>query len=71
MKNVFLYIENESLILCFFNRPDIWFDDVDLDDIEAALGSEAADVVRKRNGILKSDPDSTEKALVKEHAFEG
>ncbi|KAI7795795.1 RNA exonuclease 4 [Triplophysa rosa] len=49
-------------------EPDIWFDDVDLDDIEAALGSEAADIARKRNRILQSD---TEKALVKEHAFEG
>lgn len=52
-------------------EPDIWFDDVDPDDIEAAVGSEAADIVRKRNGMIKSDTESTEKALVKEHGFEG
>ncbi|XP_056587199.1 RNA exonuclease 4 [Triplophysa dalaica] len=52
-------------------EPDIWFDDVDFDDIESALGSKAADIARKRNGILKSATDGTEKALVKEHAFEG
>lgn len=51
--------------------PDIWFDDVDPEDIEAALGSDAANIVQKRNGILKSASDSTDKALVKEHAFEG
>uniref|UniRef100_A0A671QQU2 RNA exonuclease 4 n=1 Tax=Sinocyclocheilus anshuiensis TaxID=1608454 RepID=A0A671QQU2_9TELE len=52
-------------------RPDIWFDDVDPDDIEAALGPEAADIVRKRSGMLKSSAEVTEKVLVKEHGFEG
>ncbi|KAK2872348.1 hypothetical protein Q8A67_022245 [Cirrhinus molitorella] len=52
-------------------EPDIWFDDVDPDDIEATLGPEAADVVRKRSGILKSSAEMTDKMLVKEHAFEG
>ncbi|XP_016306745.1 RNA exonuclease 4 isoform X2 [Sinocyclocheilus anshuiensis] len=52
-------------------EPDIWFDDVDPDDIEAALGPEAADIVRKRSGMLKSSAEVTEKVLVKEHGFEG
>ncbi|XP_016325616.1 RNA exonuclease 4-like [Sinocyclocheilus anshuiensis] len=52
-------------------EPDIWFDDVDPDDIEAALGPEAADIVRKRSGMLKSSAEVTESVLVKEHAFEG
>ncbi|XP_042604083.1 RNA exonuclease 4-like [Cyprinus carpio] len=52
-------------------EPDLWFDDVDPDDIEAAVGPEAADIVRKRSGILKSSAEVTEKVLVKEHAFEG
>ncbi|RXN21690.1 RNA exonuclease 4-like protein [Labeo rohita] len=52
-------------------EPDIWFDDVDPDDIEATLGPEVADVVRKRSGNLKSSAEITEKVLVKEHAFEG
>uniref|UniRef100_A0A8C1AKK3 RNA exonuclease 4 n=1 Tax=Cyprinus carpio carpio TaxID=630221 RepID=A0A8C1AKK3_CYPCA len=52
-------------------EPDIWFDDVDPDDIEATLGPEAADIVRKRSGMLKSSAEVTESVLVKEHAFEG
>ncbi|KAA0719777.1 RNA exonuclease 4 [Triplophysa tibetana] len=52
-------------------EADIWFDDVDFDDIESALGSKAAGIARKRNGILQSATDSIEKALVKENAFEG
>ncbi|XP_066502108.1 RNA exonuclease 4 [Hoplias malabaricus] len=52
-------------------EPDIWFDDVDPDDIEATLGSEAADIMRKKNGLMKSSVESTEKALVKERAFDG
>lgn len=52
-------------------ESDIWFDDVDPDDIESALGTEAADIVRKRSGILKSNAKVTENTLVKEHAFEG
>ncbi|KAG1958595.1 RNA exonuclease 4 [Pimephales promelas] len=52
-------------------ESDIWFDDVDPDDIESAVGVEAADIVRKRNGILKCNAKTTEESLVKEHAFEG
>lgn len=52
-------------------EPDLWFDDVDPDDIESALGTEAADIMRKRCGLAKCDPKNTEKMLVKEHAFEG
>ncbi|XP_067232095.1 RNA exonuclease 4 [Chanodichthys erythropterus] len=52
-------------------EPDIWFDDVDPDDIESAVGAEAANIVRKRNGILKCNTEVMDKALVKEHGFEG
>ncbi|XP_054853113.1 RNA exonuclease 4 [Eublepharis macularius] len=58
--------------------PDIWFDDVDPDDIEAALGSEAAEIARKQLGSPRKQLGSEEKAqplkeqtLVKEKAFEG
>ena len=48
---------------------DLWFDDVDPDDIEATVGAEAAEIMRKKQGIQKNqDPES---ALVKEKAFEG
>ncbi|XP_072517969.1 RNA exonuclease 4 [Salminus brasiliensis] len=50
---------------------DIWFDDVDPNDIEATLGAEAAEIVRKRNGVSKSHAESTERVLVKERAFDG
>ncbi|KAI4886378.1 hypothetical protein NFI96_017695 [Prochilodus magdalenae] len=52
-------------------EPDIWFDDVDIDDVEATLGPEAADVMRKRTGMSKSDVESTERALIKENSFDG
>ncbi|XP_060613106.2 RNA exonuclease 4 [Anolis sagrei] len=45
---------------------DIWFDDVDPDDIEAALGPEVARVARKNLGIKEK-----ETRLEKEGAFEG
>ncbi|XP_040322535.1 RNA exonuclease 4-like, partial [Herpailurus yagouaroundi] len=45
---------------------DIWFDDVDPADIEAALGPEAAQIARKRLGQSESSI-----ALVKEQAFGG
>lgn len=48
---------------------DIWFDDVDPDDIEATVGAEAADIMRKKQGIRQNK--DTESALVKEKAFEG
>ncbi|XP_019938708.1 RNA exonuclease 4 [Paralichthys olivaceus] len=50
-------------------EDDLWFDDVDPDDIEATVGAEAAEIMRKKQGIRPSkDPES---ALVKEKAFEG
>ncbi|XP_015270396.1 PREDICTED: RNA exonuclease 4 [Gekko japonicus] len=50
---------------------DIWFDDVDPDDIEAALGREAANVARKRLGMEEKPQQLAETTLVKEEAFEG
>ncbi|CAJ1080950.1 RNA exonuclease 4 [Xyrichtys novacula] len=50
-------------------EEDLWFDDVDPDDLEATVGAEAADIMRKKQGIRKSN--DTESALVKEKAFEG
>ncbi|XP_038592544.1 RNA exonuclease 4 isoform X2 [Micropterus salmoides] len=50
-------------------EEDLWFDDVDPDDIEATVGAEAAEIMRKKQGIQKSK--DTESALVKEKAFEG
>ncbi|KAL1786114.1 RNA exonuclease 4 [Sigmodon hispidus] len=47
-------------------EEDIWFDGVDPDDIEAAIGPEAAMVVRKRLGQKKNTI-----TLVKEQAFGG
>ncbi|XP_054624552.1 RNA exonuclease 4 isoform X2 [Dunckerocampus dactyliophorus] len=48
---------------------DIWFDDVDPEDLEATVGPEAADIMRKKMGV-KKNPD-TEAALVKMKGFEG
>ena len=53
------------------NRSDMWFDDVDPDDIEATVGTEAADIMRKIQGTQKTDAQTTESALVKDRAFEG
>ncbi|XP_028989542.1 RNA exonuclease 4 [Betta splendens] len=50
-------------------EEDLWFDDVDPDDIEATVGTEAAEIMRKKQGIQKSN--DAERTLVKEHAFEG
>ncbi|XP_068439488.1 RNA exonuclease 4 [Clinocottus analis] len=50
-------------------EADMWFDDVDPDDIEATLGAEAAEIMRSKQGIQKHK--DTESALVKERAFEG
>ncbi|XP_041094573.1 RNA exonuclease 4 [Polyodon spathula] len=52
-------------------EADIWFDDVDPDDIEAAVGTEAADIARKRVGVKQSKSQELEKSLVKDHGFEG
>lgn len=50
---------------------DLWFDDVDPDDIEATVGKEAADVVRRRTEGQKKAPQDPEDSLVKTHAFTG
>ncbi|XP_035001245.1 RNA exonuclease 4 [Hippoglossus stenolepis] len=50
-------------------EDDLWFDDVDPDDIEATVGAEAAEIMRKKQGIRP--PKDAESALVKEKAFEG
>ncbi|KAI4807997.1 hypothetical protein KUCAC02_027761 [Chaenocephalus aceratus] len=50
-------------------EADLWFDDVDPDDIEATVGAEAADIMRKKQGIHKSN--DTESSLVKEKALRG
>ncbi|XP_029059233.1 RNA exonuclease 4 isoform X1 [Monodon monoceros] len=47
-------------------EEDIWFDDVDPADIEAAIGPEAARIARKRLGQSESTI-----TLVKERAFSG
>lgn len=47
-------------------EEDIWFDDVDPEDIEAAIGPEAATIARRQLG--QSECDVT---LVKEQAFGG
>lgn len=51
---------------CLPFRDDIWFDDVDPEDIEAAIGPEAANIARKRLGQRKSSI-----TLVKEQGFSG
>ncbi|XP_077594617.1 RNA exonuclease 4 [Stigmatopora nigra] len=58
------FVENDSKL----TEKDIWFDDVDPDDIEATIGEEAADIMRKKQGIQKKDIESL---LVKENAYEG
>lgn len=52
-------------------EADMWFDDVDADDIEATVGTEAADIMRVKQGVQKSSAQDTENALVKHGAFEG
>ncbi|CAI5659107.1 RNA exonuclease 4 [Oreochromis niloticus] len=56
-------------------EEDLWFDDVDPDDIEATMGAEAAEIMRKKQGKAKgtdgASAKDTEKSLVKENAFEG
>ncbi|XP_040819314.1 RNA exonuclease 4 isoform X2 [Ochotona curzoniae] len=47
-------------------EEDIWFDDVDPEDIEAAMGPEAARIARSRLGLKESSV-----SLVKEQAFGG
>ncbi|XP_025950189.2 RNA exonuclease 4 [Dromaius novaehollandiae] len=53
-------------------EADIWFDDVDPKDIEAAIGPEAAKIARRNLGLeTGQSKESVEKALVKEKASEG
>ncbi|NXA49799.1 REXO4 exonuclease, partial [Nothocercus julius] len=53
-------------------EADIWFDDVDPKDIEAAIGPEAAKVARRKLGLeTGQSKESVEQVLVKEKAFEG
>lgn len=50
-------------------EEDFWFDDVDPDDVEATVGSEAAEMMRKKHGLVKTQ--DVESVLVKERAFDG
>ncbi|XP_009870946.1 PREDICTED: RNA exonuclease 4, partial [Apaloderma vittatum] len=50
-------------------EPEIWFDDVDPKDIEAAIGPEAAKIARRNLGL--DTGQAVEQVLVKEKAFEG
>uniref|UniRef100_A0A3Q3E7P8 RNA exonuclease 4 n=1 Tax=Hippocampus comes TaxID=109280 RepID=A0A3Q3E7P8_HIPCM len=59
--------KHDVIVLCYC-RVDIWFDDVDPDDIEATVGAEAAEIMRKRQGVCKN---ATANMLVKEKSFEG
>ncbi|KAM4664044.1 RNA exonuclease 4 [Discoglossus pictus] len=52
-------------------KVDIWFDDVDPDDIEAAMGPEAGKIAREMQGKPENKSSSVEVVLVKERAFEG
>ncbi|KAM9424326.1 RNA exonuclease 4 [Pholidichthys leucotaenia] len=55
-------------------EEDLWFDDVDPDDIEAVMGAEAAEIMRKKQGKHKTENASdkeAEQSLVKEKAFDG
>ncbi|NWU65061.1 REXO4 exonuclease, partial [Pterocles burchelli] len=53
-------------------EAEIWFDDVDPKDIEAAIGPEAAKIARRNLGLETDQSEqSVEQVLVKEKAFEG
>ncbi|OXB76318.1 UNVERIFIED_CONTAM: hypothetical protein H355_006729 [Colinus virginianus] len=53
-------------------EPDIWFDDVDPKDIEAAIGPEAAEVARRKLGLKTGQfKQSVEQVLVKEKSSDG
>ncbi|NXK43982.1 REXO4 exonuclease, partial [Chauna torquata] len=53
-------------------EADIWFDDVDPNDIEAAIGPEAAEVARRKLGLETGQSErSVEQVLVKEKSSEG
>ncbi|NXT90217.1 REXO4 exonuclease, partial [Anhinga rufa] len=53
-------------------EAEIWFDDVDPKDIEAAIGPEAAKIARRNLGLeAGQSKQSVEQVLVKEKASEG
>ncbi|KAK3524541.1 hypothetical protein QTP70_029855 [Hemibagrus guttatus] len=56
-------------------EADIWFDDIDPDDIEAAVGLDAANIVRKRSVVTKTNSEltqrSTEQLLSKRSTCDG
>ncbi|NWI55613.1 REXO4 exonuclease, partial [Calyptomena viridis] len=53
-------------------EADIWFDDVDPKDIEAAIGPEAAKIARRNLGLeTGQSKKSVEQVLVKESASDG
>ncbi|XP_063266107.1 RNA exonuclease 4 [Prinia subflava] len=52
-------------------EADIWFDDVDPKDIEAAIGPEAAKIARRNLGLDTEHSQAVEQVLVKEKAFDG
>ncbi|NXA03183.1 REXO4 exonuclease, partial [Sapayoa aenigma] len=53
-------------------EADIWFDDVDPKDIEAAIGPEAAKIARRKLGLeTGQSKESVEQVLVKENATDG
>lgn len=55
-----------SQVLPLPPRDDLWFDDVDLADVEATLGPEAGRIIRQRMGQKK-----LAMTLEKEQAFTG
>lgn len=62
----------EETVTKSLTEEDLWFDDVDPEDIEAALGPEAAQIARQKLGLPKDKPpEDVELVLVKEKAFEG
>ncbi|XP_004080377.1 RNA exonuclease 4 [Oryzias latipes] len=50
-------------------EEDLWFDDVDPDDIEETMGAEAAEIMRRKQGMKTSK--NVDSVLVKENAFDG
>ncbi|PWA21895.1 hypothetical protein CCH79_00015573, partial [Gambusia affinis] len=51
-------------------EDDLWFDDVDPDVIEETMGAEAAEIMRRKQGV-RSKSKEPETSLVKESAFSG
>lgn len=61
-----------NVIKSVLTRAEIWFDDVDPKDIEAAIGPEAAKIARRNLGLeTGQSKQSVEQVLVKEKASEG